>query len=113
MPNTWITDMRHFIDESGGLAPMSGPVLELAVFQGAIVSWASSLAAQHSLRTNVPCRRRPRGRRCATEIEAGIEQDGQYIAWRCPRCGDNGRIHGWQDTRWDRRRICDARFSTG
>jgi len=112
MPNTWITDLRHYLDEAGELAPMSGPALELALFQGAIVSWVSSLAGQDSIRTNVPCRRRPRAGRCGAEIEAAIERGGQHIAWKCPRCGDSGRIHGWQETRWDRRRISDARFST-
>lgn len=105
MPNTWITDMRHFLDEAGALAPMAGPALELALFQGAIVSWVSSPAAQDSIRTNVPCRRRPRSGRCGVEIEACFEPGGQCIAWRCPRCGDNGLIHGWEETHWDRRRI--------
>jgi len=25
-----------------------------------------------------------------------------YIDWRCTICGDNGMIHGWEGTLWDR-----------
>lgn len=112
MPDTWITEMRHFLDESGGLAPMPGLALALARFQGSIVAWATSRAGLDSTRTNVPCRRRPRGKHCAGEIEADMDEAGETVAWTCPACGDAGFIRGWQDTRWDRR-VGDARSVTG
>lgn len=109
MPDTWITDMRHFLDESGVLAArMPGPVMNLATFQGSIAAWVTSAAGRASPRTNVPCRRRPSGIRCVGEIDAGLVDGDQAVEWRCPVCGDNGVIRGWQDTQWDRRRIGHA-----
>ncbi len=109
MPNTWVTDMRHYLDESGAFATnLPGPALILANFQGAIAAWATSPAGHVSVRTNVVCRRRPSCRRCVGEIQAELVDGDQTVAWRCPVCGDNGVIRGWQDTIWDRRRVGDA-----
>ena len=100
------------LDDAGELAPKRGPALELALFLGSLVSWVSSRAGQDSTRTNVPCRRRPRAGRCGVEIEAVVDPDSGHILWTCPCCGDNGLIHGWQHTHWDRRDTTDPRFPT-
>ncbi len=43
MADTWITDLRHFLDESGELPEdLPGPALKLALFQGSIVSWMTA-----------------------------------------------------------------------
>jgi hypothetical protein len=31
-----------------------------------------------------------------------IEVDSGRISWECPACGDNGIIHQWEGTPWDR-----------
>ncbi|HVG71954.1 MAG TPA: hypothetical protein VM819_13650 [Vicinamibacterales bacterium] len=54
--------------------------------------------------TNVPCRRSPGRRRCRGEIIGLLDRTSEYVEWHCPLCGDNGLIHGWQDTPWDRQR---------
>jgi hypothetical protein len=103
MADTWITDMRHYLDASGELPDLPGPALNLALFQGSIVAWVSSRSAQGAERTNVNCRRRPGGQRCPGEIHASMDGGGGAVDWVCPACGDGGVIRGWQDTRWDRR----------
>jgi hypothetical protein len=40
--NTWVTDMRHYLDEAGPIGDMPGPALSLALFLGAIVAWVTS-----------------------------------------------------------------------
>ena len=105
MANTWVTDLRHFLTASGALAEMPGPAFNLACFQGSIAAWVTSPAGGVSYRTNVPCRRRPKGKRCPGEIEAELVDGAQTVDWCCPICGDNGVIRGWQDTLWDRRRV--------
>jgi hypothetical protein len=107
--STWITDMRHFLDESGGMPEMPGPALSLALFLGAIVAWVTSGRAAGGGRTNVPCRRSPGRQRCRGVIEAGLASDGETVLWRCPACGDNGKTRGWEATPWDRRGKGDAR----
>lgn len=106
--DTWITDMRHFLDESGAMPEMPGPALSLALFLGAIVAWVTSGRMAADERTNVPCRRIPGRRRCRGVIEAALAADGETVSWRCPVCGDNGKTRGWEETMWDRRRGGDA-----
>jgi hypothetical protein len=84
----------------------AGVDLNRAVFRGSIAAGATSPAGRDH-RTNVPCRCRPRGRRCPGEIVAVLERD-QAVVWYCPACGDAGVILGWQDTPLDRRRVARA-----
>lgn len=102
--NTWVTDMRHFMDAAGGIPEgIPGPALNLGLFLGAIVAWVSSGRSASDPRTNVSCRRSPRRRRCPGEILATFETDAATISWHCPVCGDNGVTRGWEGTPWDRR----------
>jgi len=102
MADTWITDMRHYLSEDGSLADLPDRVLALVFHQGAIVGWVSRLPSVDFQSTNVPCRRRPRRRRCLGEIEAQLLPDSS-IEWGCPFCGEGGRISGWEGTLWDKR----------
>jgi len=103
MGDTWITDMRHYLDDGGHVADMPGPALNLALFLGSIVAWVTSHQLTRYPRTNVPCRRSPGRNRCPGDIVANIEPDPVAISWYCPVCGDNGVIRGWEGTPWDRR----------
>jgi hypothetical protein len=102
MGNTWVTDMRHFLDDAGTVVALPGRALRLAAFLGSIVAWVTSGRATGNLRTNVMCRRSPGHHRCAGEIVARLEADGAVV-WRCPVCRDNGITRGWEGTPWDRR----------
>jgi hypothetical protein len=103
-PTGWVVDMRHNLDEETGDLPDAIPerVLSLAIFVGAIVAWLTDHLPGGDEYSNVPCRRSPGRRRCRGEIIAGRDRTSGYIAWHCPLCGDNGLIHGWEDTPWDR-----------
>jgi len=103
MGDTWITDMGHYLDGGRLGDEMPGPALAIALHLGSIIAWITSHDDAGAQRTNVPCRRSPGRKRCTAEIEAKFESPGAAILWRCPVCGDNGHIDGWQGTPWDRR----------
>jgi hypothetical protein len=103
VPDTWITDARHSIGWEGAERRVPGPAINLALFLRGIVEWMSSRPISGVEFTNVFCRRNPGRARCAGRIEAYFVREPEGIAWRCPRCGDNGLIHGWEGTAWDRR----------
>jgi len=105
---TWITDMRHYLDEEGRLPDLPARVLNRALFQGAIVAWVTTRFAPDIEKTNVPCIRLPGRRRCLGEIEAVLDVETHAIVWHCPFCGDSGAISGWLDTPWDRSLDPDA-----
>lgn len=103
-PTGWVVDMRHYLDEGTGDLPdgLPTPVLNLALFFGSIVAWVTDHLPGGDWHTNVPCRRSPGRRRCLGEITAELDQASGYVVWQCPICGDNGWIHGWEDTLWNR-----------
>lgn len=104
MRNTWVCNMRHYLDETGNLAEMPNQALSLALHFGAIVAWMTSRPDDGLQPTNVTCRRSPGRRRCLEEICASFEpgKESLRIAWFCPLCEDNGVIYGWEGTPWDR-----------
>jgi hypothetical protein len=104
MGDTWVTDMRHYLDEEGLLPEtLPGPALSIALFLGSIVGWVTSHPEGTYEETNVPCRRTPGRRRCLGDIFARVDAAQAAITWECPICGDNGYIRGWEGTLWDRR----------
>ncbi len=105
MANTYITDVRHYLDEDGDdLAEMPGPALNLAMFMSSIVAWATNNEPEADSWTNVWCFRRPGRTRCRGEILATCDRGSGEILWHCPWCGVNGVIRGWEGTLWDRPR---------
>jgi len=67
MANTYVTDLRHYLDDSEDLADLPGPALNLAMILTSIVAWATDHEPEDVLPTNVWCWRRPaRNIRCGT-----------------------------------------------
>jgi hypothetical protein len=101
MSNTWIVDLRHYLDPSGAFANMPTRARLLAeYFASIVVDATANLDDEPSVR----CRRRPGRRRCTGIIMSYPSADElERIHWHCPVCNDNGLISGWQDTLWDGR----------
>jgi hypothetical protein len=100
--NTWVTAMVDFLDAAGYMVDMPAPARNLANHLGAIVSALTSQPPGQWRETSVRCRRRPGRRPCAGRIRAVVEVGSGEIAWQCPTCDDNGLIHHWEGTPWDR-----------
>ena len=104
MADTWIVDMRHYLDEETDDLPDSAPdrVVRLALFFGSIVAWVSDHLPEGDFHTNVTCRRSPGRKKCQGDIIANLEAASGHIVWLCPICGDRGLIQGWRETFWNR-----------
>lgn len=102
MSDTWITDIRHLLDEHGNFPhDLPGPALNLGLHLARIIDYATSNDLDKNYRkSNIKCRRKPKRKPCVGMIEAFIQDDG-VIRWACPICHDNGYINGWQNTKWD------------
>ena len=84
----YITDLTHFLDNSGAIGPVKGPARAMAQFH--VDATANPLPA-------------PRCFRCKKgAVEADQAHDGA-IVWVCPLCGTEGRISNWQGSLWDLR----------
>jgi hypothetical protein len=42
MANTYVTDLRHYLDDTEDLADAPGPALNLAMVFASIVAWATA-----------------------------------------------------------------------
>ena len=102
---TWVTDLSHFVDETGNLPTnIPGPARRLAEYLASIVVAATSAADNQGQAQRVKCRRRPGREACPGVIEYRLWAD-ERITWKCLSCGDNGVISNWQSTAWDRRQL--------
>jgi len=109
MSDTWITDIRHLLDEYGNFPhDLPRPALNLGRHLTKIIDSATmNKLYKKPGKTNVKCRRKPKRKPCAGLIEANIQDDG-IIRWSCPICHDNGYINGWQNTKWNKINIICA-----
>ncbi|MFN7955968.1 MAG: YwqG family protein [bacterium] len=103
MPKSYVTDLRHLLDEHGRIARVTRAGASLGRFLGALVAWVTSPHADDALQTNVVCGWRTGVGRCDEPIAAALDPDTVAIRWECARCGTSGSIHGWEGTAWDRR----------
>ena len=101
MPDTWITDLTHFLDEEGNIISKPSQAKALAEYMAAIVSMASFPDPEYPPEYIVRCRRRPNRKPCLEQIVGFINDETDAIVWMCPRCKDCGTISNWRGTRWD------------
>ena len=103
---TWVTDLSHFIDETGKVpSRIPGPARGQAQYLTAIVVAATSAADNdgHAGRP-VPCRRRPGHRACPGVLEYRLWAE-ERVTWAWPHCGDYGIILNWRSSVWDHRYV--------
>jgi hypothetical protein len=99
MTGTYVTDITHFLDDSGDLAAgMPSPARKLASFLVLIIDAVTQTAPAHDHDTQIHCRMEA----CTGSIRASLAQPQQEISWCCPDCEHNGVIKNWQGTKWDR-----------
>jgi hypothetical protein len=104
MADTWITDIRHFLNEKGELPfDIPRPALNLATHLMKIIeSTTNRRQLYEESQTIVPCRRRPNHVKCDGYIISSVQEDSR-IRWFCPSCGDSGYISGWQFIAWHKK----------
>lgn len=100
MPDTWVTDITHFLDEEGDIAGESAPAIRFAEYLVSIISLISH-PKPVPVELSVSCRRRPHRKPCKGQIEGHIAPYTEDIVWWCPLCGDSGFITNWKGTIWD------------
>jgi hypothetical protein len=97
---TFVTDIRHFLDERGDLPSSSGPLRRRALRLAQLVESGGPLDVGQFRETLVPCTARPHRRQCLglLWVEKTLEQ--RIFAW-CPACKRHEIvISGWEMTSW-------------
>ena len=97
----FISDLSHFLDTNGNIAKeMNKTGRERASFIALIVDEATktSLEEHGELR----CMKK----KCEGTLKIMILDDTMEIEYCCTHCNtNNGRISGWQGTKWDNRKF--------
>lgn len=100
-PDTWITDITHFLDEEGELVTEPPQAKAIADYFTAIVMMSSFPDPEYPPEYKVKCRRRPKRKPCQAEIIGFIDPESDDVMWMCPKCHDRGLISNWRGTMWD------------
>lgn len=108
MGDTWITDLTHFLDETGQIALEAGPARRLAEHITAIVAMASLPEPIIPSEYRVRCRRCPGRKPCAGFIEADLDPETDEIVWWCVKCDDKGYIRNWKGSMWDLSNVTES-----
>jgi hypothetical protein len=94
----YISNMLHFLDASGNIPKeMPSEAREMASFLALVIDAATRMNSSSGNEV-----------RCFEEGCDGTiscELANQYeIHWKCSTCENEGRISGWQKTKWDNRK---------
>ena len=93
----YVTDMTHFLDYRGAIAPERGPARKLAEFLSAVVAHASDFDRPADLPGPICFKCRKRDQRV---VDTAVTES-DLVVWRCLACGTEGQISKWEGTFWD------------
>lgn len=97
-----ITNLTHFLDDSGFIASEApAPARALGDQLAAIVECATAAGRRDRWTTSLRCRRRPKRRPCPANIVVQLVDIPAEVRWSCPACGDVGTITGFKGTAYD------------
>jgi len=96
----YITNMTHFIDETGNI-PTNIPkeARELANFMALVVDEATKEYDSSVVSTSLRCFKK----KCVGTINSEFLIENDEIHWACTKCKNEGIISDWQKTKWDNR----------
>lgn len=90
--------------ESVNLGHFEGPVGDLPAslakrraFYVDICRYATSVDTGQARATAIACKKRPHRRPCPGFLDVRCQDLPRGVAWRCPACGTEGWITGWED----------------
>jgi hypothetical protein len=104
MANTYVTDLRHYLDDSDDLADMPGPALNLAMVLTSVVRGRRIMSPRISCPRTCGVGVVRVASVAAANWPRAFGPGSPEIAWHCPMCGVNGVIRGWEHSLRDLRR---------
>jgi len=95
----YITDITHFLDESGNIPPkLPKQARELTAFISLVIEAATSHFPQETIvQTELRCFQKG----CHGNITTVLHDENDVIDWQCSDCDNSGNISNWQGDRWD------------
>ena len=97
---TYVTDISHYLDETGELAPLPGPASKLASFLTLLIEAATGAPSAGDHGSGIRCRTKA----CRGTIRTSLQSGHDEISWHFQVCGHNGVIRNWNNTKWNQLR---------
>jgi hypothetical protein len=94
---TYVTDITHYLDETGELAQLPGPARKLASFLSLLIEAETGAPAAGDHDSGIRCR----AKACRGTIRTSLPPGRDEISWHCSACGHNGVIRNWHKTKWN------------
>jgi hypothetical protein len=94
---TYVTDINHYLDESGELMQLPGQARKLASFLCLLIEAATGSPSALEQDSGIRCR----AKACRGTIRTLVPPNLEEIIWQCPVCRHNGVIRNWSDTKWN------------
>ena len=95
---TYVTDITHYLDETGEVMQKPGPARKLASFLTLVIDAATGAPSAGEHDSGIRCRTKD----CRGSIRTFLPPSRDEISWHCPVCRHNGVIRNWHDTKWNR-----------
>ena len=96
----YISNMTHFLDESGSIPKeMPKQAREMAGFLAIVIDETTKKCPSTLTTTEIRCFEKG----CSGKIKTAIHKKPEEIFWYCPVCENEGVISEWQRTKWDNR----------
>ncbi|MGB2612986.1 MAG: hypothetical protein WBC80_28770 [Isosphaeraceae bacterium] len=93
----YVTDITHYLDETGELAQLPGPARRLASFLTLLIEAATGAPSAGEHDSGIRCMVKA----CRGTIRTSLPPGQDEIYWRCQACGHNGVIRSWNNTKWN------------
>jgi len=98
MPNQFIADIRHYLNEAGDFPEgLPKPAIKIASFLALLIETATQQEIGKHVKTEFPCRKK----QCRGTIATLISDTESEIYWICTECLDEGSISNWQGSKWN------------
>jgi hypothetical protein len=94
--------MTHFLDETGNIPKqIAKEARELASFFALVIDATTKKFPSSVTQTEIRCFEK----RCDGTIKSELLSVNDEIHWICSICQNEGRISGWQGTKWDYQKV--------
>jgi|GEM_PF-275655 len=93
----YVTDITHYLDETGELMQLPGPARRLASFLTLLIEAATGAPSAGEHDSGIRCM----AKACRGTIRTCLPPGQDEIFWHCQACGHNGVIRSWNNTKWN------------
>ncbi len=94
----YISNRTHFLDESGNFPKqIAKEARQLAGFFALVIDTTTKNNPSIMKDTEIRCFEKG----CNGLIKSELMYGNDEIHWKCSRCKNEGKISGWQGTKWD------------